>query len=49
MFTSILLIVIFFACFTSFMNSGMWSNTIALVNVLTAGLLATNYFEPLAD
>ena len=31
------------------MNSGLWSNTITLVNVLTAGLLATNYFEPLAD
>ncbi|HEY2893258.1 MAG TPA: CvpA family protein [Pirellulales bacterium] len=49
MYTSILLIVVFVACFTSFMNSGLWSNTITLVNVLTAGLLATNYFEPLAD
>ena len=31
------------------MNNGLWTNTIMLVNVLTAGLLATNYFEPLAD
>jgi hypothetical protein len=48
MFLGILLIVIFAACFTSLMNNGLWSNTLTLVNVLTAGLLATNYFEPLA-
>src|SRR5690348_14391077 len=49
MFTNILLIVVFVACYATFMNAGLWSNTITLVNVLTAGLLATNYFEPLAD
>lgn len=49
MILNILLIVIFFACFASLMNNGLWSNTLALVNVLTAGLLATNYFEPLAN
>jgi hypothetical protein len=49
MFTAIVLLVIFIACFASLMNNGVWSNTLSLVNVLTAGLLATNYFEPLAD
>ena len=28
---------------------GLWSNTIALINVVLAALLATNYFEPAAD
>ena len=36
-------------CFASLMNNGLWTNTLTLVNVLTAGLVATNYFEPLAD
>jgi hypothetical protein len=48
MFFNILLILIFFACFASLMNNGLWSNTLTLVNVITAALLATNYFEPLA-
>jgi hypothetical protein len=48
MFVAILLFVIFIACFVSLMNNGLWSNTLTLVNVITAGLLATNYFEPLA-
>jgi hypothetical protein len=46
---NILLIIIFVACFASLMTGGLWSNAIMLVNVLTAGLLATNYFESLAD
>src|SRR6478609_11159291 len=46
---NILLIIIFVACFASLMTGGLWSNAIMLVNVLTAGLLATNYFEPLAN
>ena len=49
MFLTILLIVVFVACFASLMIGGLWSNTLTLVNVLTAGLVATNYFEPLAD
>jgi hypothetical protein len=27
----------------------LWSNTISLINVITAGLIAMNYFAPLAD
>ncbi len=46
---NLLLLVLFLGCFAFLSTAGLWSNTITLVNVLTAGLLATNYFEPLAD
>jgi hypothetical protein len=49
MLLNILLIIVFAGCFAFLMNAGLWSNTLSLVNVLTAGLLATNYFEPLAE
>jgi hypothetical protein len=45
---NIILFIILAACFASLFNNGLWSNTLMLVNVLTAGLLAMNYFEPLA-
>jgi hypothetical protein len=41
-------VLIFVAVFASLMNQGLWSNTITLVNVITSGLVATNYFEPVA-
>jgi hypothetical protein len=46
---NVVMLVIFVAAFASLMNNGLWSNMLMLVNVLTAGLLAMNYFEPLAD
>jgi hypothetical protein len=46
---NIVLIVVFFACFAFLFNGGLWSNTLTLVNVVTAALFATNYFEPLAN
>lgn len=49
MFLSIVLILVFVSVFASVMNSGLWSNTITLINVLLSGLIATNYFEPVAD
>jgi hypothetical protein len=49
MFLTIILVLIFFGVFASLMTQGLWSNTITLVNVITAGLVATNYFEPVAD
>jgi hypothetical protein len=49
MYLFFVLAAVFASCFASLMKSGLWSNTITLVNILTAGLLATNYFEPLAD
>ena len=45
----ILLIVIFIAIVASLYAEGMWGNAIMLVNIVTAALLATNYWEPLAD
>ena len=45
----LLLLVIFIAIVASLYGEGMWGNAIMLVNVLTAAMLATNYWEPLAD
>ncbi len=43
-----LMLLIMFAVVATSYNEGMWSNAIKLINVVTAALLATNYFEPLA-
>lgn len=43
-----LLFVILLACVGFLYPEGMWSNAIRLVNVIVSGLLATNFFEPLA-
>ncbi len=42
------LIVIFIACFACLFTEGLWNNAILLINVVTAALLATSFFEPLA-
>lgn len=44
----LLMFVIFFACVAMCYAEGMWSNAIRLVNVVTAGLLAMNFYEPVA-
>ena len=49
MLISIVVLIIFAGCFASMYNNGLWSNTLMLVNLLTSGLLAFNYFEPLAE
>ena len=46
---SLLLFLIFFACVAMSYNEGMWTNAIRLINVVTAALLAVNYFEPVAQ
>jgi hypothetical protein len=46
---TLLLVAIFFACFGFLFTEGMWSNTVRLVNVVTAALLATNSFEWVAQ
>jgi uncharacterized membrane protein required for colicin V production len=46
---TILMFFILFACVAMLYNEGMWSNAIRLINVITAALLAMNFFEPLAD
>jgi hypothetical protein len=43
-----LLLLLIFAVVASCFNEGMWSNAVRLVNVVTAALLAVNFFEPLA-
>ena len=42
------MIVIFLACVATAYADGMWSNAIRLINVVTAALLAMNFFEPAA-
>ena len=49
MIVTILMFLILFACVAMLYNDGMWSNAIRLINVITAALLAMNFFEPLAD
>ena len=44
----VLMILIFLAVVATNYTEGMWSNAINLVNVVTAALLAVNFFEPLA-
>jgi len=46
---TVLLFVIFLAVVASLYPEGMWGNALQLVNVSIAALLATNYFEPLAN
>jgi hypothetical protein len=45
---SVLLLTIFVACVGFLYTERMWSNALRLINVITAALLAMNYFEPLA-
>jgi len=45
----IILGALFVGIFASVMNEGLWSNAITFINIVTAALLATNFFEPLAE
>ncbi len=45
---TLLLLVIFLACVGVCYPEGMWTNAIRLINVVTAALLATNFWEPAA-
>ncbi|MGO8748432.1 MAG: CvpA family protein [Thermoguttaceae bacterium] len=44
----LLLFLVLAACIGFLYPEGMWSNAVRLINVVTAGLVATNYWEPLA-
>jgi uncharacterized membrane protein required for colicin V production len=46
---NLLLLIVFFACFASSVGNGLWSNIILLINVVTAGLISTCYYENVAD
>lgn len=43
------LFVIFFIIVAMMWPEGLWSNLITFINALFSGLIAWNYFEPLAD
>jgi len=43
-----LFLIIFAVCLALLYPEGMWGNAIRLINVVTAALLATNYFVPVA-
>jgi uncharacterized membrane protein required for colicin V production len=42
------MLLILFAVVATCFSEGIWSNAVRLVNVVMAGLLAMNFFEPLA-
>ncbi len=48
MYVTLLMVVVLFACAAMLLAEGLWSNAIRLINVVTAALLAFNFFEPLA-
>lgn len=49
MLLTVALLFIFVGCVGVLYLEGTWGNAIRLVNVVTAALLATNFFEPLAN
>lgn len=49
MYLTLLLLVIFLCCIGFTIQNGMWGNAILLIIVVTAALLAVNYFEPVAN
>src|SRR5581483_7685888 len=49
MYLTLLLLAVFGACVAFTYNAGLWTNSLLLINLITAGLIATNYFEPLAE
>ncbi len=44
----ILMLLLIFAVVATCFNEGIWSNLVRLINIITAGLLAMTFFEPLA-
>lgn len=42
-------VVIFATCMALLYQDGLWGNAVRLINLVTAALLATNYFEPVAN
>ncbi len=44
----LLMLMLIFAVVATCFNEGIWSNVVRLINVITAGLLAMTFFEPLA-
>jgi hypothetical protein len=49
MYFTLVLLVVFFAVVAMLVREGLWSNAIMFFNVMTAAMLATNYYETLAN
>jgi hypothetical protein len=49
MYLTLLLLAILFICIGFTIQNGMWGNGVLLVVVVISALIATNYFEPLAN
>lgn len=49
MYVNLVLAAVFFACLAMMAQGGLWSNAISFFNAVTAALIATTLFEPLAD
>lgn len=45
----LLLAVVMISVFAALMREGLWGNAITFFNVTIAGLLATNFYEPVAE
>ncbi|MGD9127828.1 MAG: hypothetical protein PVH19_10675, partial [Planctomycetia bacterium] len=45
----VILLVILFAIVACLFTEGMWGNAIQFINVVTAALLATTFFEPASN
>jgi hypothetical protein len=44
----LLMLLLIFAIVASCFNEGIWGNVVRLINVVTAGMVAMTFFEPLA-
>ena len=49
MYINLALALVFFACVASTVNNGLWTNLVLLINVVSSGLVATCYYEPVAE
>ena len=49
MYLNMVLAAVFFACVATMSQTGLWTNAIILFNVVTAALLATTLWEPVAS
>ena len=49
MMLTIFVLAIIMTCIAMMLAEGLWSNSLSLVNAVFAAMIATNYFEPLAD
>lgn len=49
MILNLVLILIWIICIAFLWNEGMWSNLLSFLHTVLAGMVATNYYEPVAN